>query len=353
MDDGMLRETVYPLLRRAVNYQIHRLEKQADGKYHVPLSLSPELWEVRDASYELSLLRWGCQALLASGKRLGLPPQEFDRYRDVLANLVDYPVDGATGYMVGEGQPFNKAHRHFCHLMMMHPLQLVTGQTPAERELMRKSIENYARMNLHARGDKATFEFTARSAMWSLLGEGDGADAELCKFMKCSINTPNSMNYYGPVAPCLETPVYASQCVHDMLLQGYDEWPADGGLQAAIRVFPAVPTTWPDAVFHNLRTPGAFLVSAVRTGGKTRWLRIKSLAGEPCRVKVAFEGPVHATSDRPMEVKTILPGLYEVPLLKGEEVVLYAGEKPAEFKVEPVPVQGGVNYYGLKNGMKQ
>jgi alpha-L-fucosidase 2 len=42
-----------------------------------------------------------------------------------------------------------------------------------------------------------------------------------------------------------------------------------------------MPSRWPEAVFHNLRTEGAFLVSAARQGGKTQWIRIESLANEP------------------------------------------------------------------------
>ena len=48
-------------------------------------------------------------------------------------------------------------------------------------------------------------------------------------------------------------------------------------MQAAIRVFRAVPDRWPNAVFHNLRTAGAFLVSAVREGGRTQRVRVHHL----------------------------------------------------------------------------
>jgi len=56
-----------------------------------------------------------------------------------------------------------------------------------------------------------------------------------------------------------------------------------GGL---IRVFPAVPAAWSNAVFRDLSAEGGFLVSAERKAGKTRWVRVRSLAGEPCRVQV-------------------------------------------------------------------
>lgn len=67
MDDAMLRETVYPILRRAANYQIHRLQKR-DGKYHAPVSHSPEYGDAPDANYELAMLRRACHAVVTAGK---------------------------------------------------------------------------------------------------------------------------------------------------------------------------------------------------------------------------------------------------------------------------------------------
>lgn len=49
-----------------------------------------------------------------------------------------------------------------------------------------------------------------------------------------------------------------------------------GGL---VRVFPALPTAWQDLVVHDFRTEGAFLLSAAREKGATRWVRLASEAG--------------------------------------------------------------------------
>jgi len=56
------------------------------------------------------------------------------------------------------------------------------------------------------------------------------------------------------------------------------------GWGGVIRVFPGVPSSWPDVTVHDVAVEGAFLLSAVRRGGTTQFVRIKSLAGEPCRV---------------------------------------------------------------------
>jgi alpha-L-fucosidase 2 len=345
MDDVMLKDTIYPILRRAANYQIHRLEKQ-QGIYHAPTSHSPEYGDAPDAVYELAMLRWACHAVIAAGNRLGVADTELAAYRDILENLVDYPTD-ERGYMVGRDMPFDKPHRHWCHLQMIHPLQLVTGKTAEERELMVRSMRNFDEVNRHT--GAAAFTFNGLSAMWSLLGDGDRALAEIHRFMKWPNVCPNSMYHEGNY-PCLESPIYAAHNVHELLLQCYDEFPKSGELQATIRIFPAVPTAWPDAQFHNLRTPGGFLVSAKRSGGETHWVCIRSLFGESCRIKPNMKGALEVSGLRQFKLTKTEDEIYELDLMKGEEVLLFREGTDPELEISPLAAQPGKsNYYGLHN----
>jgi hypothetical protein len=61
-----------------------------------------------------------------------------------------------------------------------------------------------------------------------------------------------------------------------MLLQSWNE---------AIHIFPALPESWRECSFYQLRAEGAFIVSARRQGGKTAWIRIESETSAPCRLK--------------------------------------------------------------------
>ncbi len=344
MDDGMLRDTIYPIMKRAANYQIHRLEKR-DGRYHAPVSHSPEYGDAPDANYELAMLRWICHAIIAAGTRLDVESEELAKYRDILANLTDYPVD-ERGYMVGRGMPFNRPHRHWCHLQMMHPLQLVTGKSPKERELMVRSMNNFDLVN--RKSGAAAFTFNGLSAIAALLGDGDRALHELHRFMKWPNLCANSMYQEGN-NPCFESPVYAAHNIHELLLQCYDEFPDSGEFQATVRVFPAVPSTWPGAVFHKLRTMGAFLVTAEHKDGQTQWVRVKSLAGEPCRIKPNLPGPVRSSGKREFALRDLGDGVYTLGLKKGEEILLYTGETAPTPSITPLPAQEGkCNRYGLK-----
>jgi alpha-L-fucosidase 2 len=58
MDDRMLRDTLYPLLARSVNFYRHVMIRKEDGKYHLPLAISPEYGPAEDCNYDLALLRW-------------------------------------------------------------------------------------------------------------------------------------------------------------------------------------------------------------------------------------------------------------------------------------------------------
>jgi hypothetical protein len=57
-------------------------------------------------------------------------------------------------------------------------------------------------------------------------------------------------------------------------------------------VFPAAPQRWRDAEFSGMRTDGAFLVSAVRAGGRTRQVTVESLAGGALKLSNPWGGSV-------------------------------------------------------------
>jgi len=126
-------------------------------------------------------------------------------------------------------------------------------------------------------------------------------------------------------SPCLESSLGMANTIQNMLLQSWSD-PSENE-SGPIRIFPAIPSDWKDIEFHDLRTEGAFLVSAKRIDGKTEWVHIKSLAGEPCRVRPEIKGEIQFKSDRQLKTKQISTGIYEIDIKKGEEVWLYPKDK--------------------------
>ena len=120
-------------------------------------------------------------------------------------------------------------------------------------------------------------------------------------------------------------------------------------LIAAVVLLPAmpsgVPTSWKDVTIDKMRTEGAFLVSASRRGGKTQWIRIESLAGEPCRLKCDVKD---LQSDGDVAIKKLDNGVVEIAMNKGESVLLFPRGKQPKVTIEPVAAQGGqTNTFGL------
>jgi hypothetical protein len=146
-------------------------------------------------------------------------------------------------------------------------------------------------------------------------------------------------------SPCLESSLSAANGIQTMLLQSWGD---------TLRIFPAGPAAWPDAVFHNLRAEGAFLISARRSAGNTQWVRIQSLAGEPCRVKPNFAGePRIVAGAMDTAIKSVGDGVFELALAKGREVVL-AEDGKAPFIVDALPSQSDrLNSFGLPAAKKK
>lgn len=318
MDDAMLREKIFPLLRRSINLYLHVVHEGEDGRLHLAPTYSPETDVYKDANFDLALFRWGCHTLLKACARLQIDDPLIPRWREVTDRLIDFPAD-EKGFMLGSEQTAWDDHRHLSHLLMIYPLYLVNIEQAGTAEVLSRS---YDLAHGGAGSDDGAIEElvamvqTHAGPMGTAMGEGDRALAGL-KRLQAEL-TPNGLWPCGN-NPCIESSLSLANNIQEMLIQSWSD-PA-AARSGPIRIFPALPSAWPDVEFHDLRAEGAFLVSAKRSGGVTRWVRIRSLAGEPCRVRVAMRDLIvegareHAWTD-------VSGGVVEIDLARGEEVVL-------------------------------
>ncbi|MCP4313825.1 MAG: alpha-L-fucosidase [Bacteroidetes bacterium] len=332
MDEDMLREKIYPLLKRSINFYRHMLTEDKDGILHLPKTYSPETKEVPDCNYDLALLKWGCQALIAAAERLNINDPLLPQWKDILRRLTDFPVD-QNGFMLGAGAPMDLSHRHFSHLLMAYPLYLVNiDQEPEQRDLIQKSLNHW----INFKGALQGYSYTAASSLSAAIGNGNDALGYL-KGLEQFLQ-PNGL--YKESGPVMETPLSAAQSIHDMLLQSWNN---------TIRVFPAAPDAWPDMVFQKLRTEGAFLISAVRMDGKTQFIHIKSLAGEPCRIIPGLDGEIKVSGHREFLLTEVEPHLFTLDIKKGEEVLLWSGDEKPDLSISPLPGEKkSFNSFGLE-----
>lgn len=333
MDEKILRDVLFPLLRKAISYYLHFLEPGADGKLHLPATFSPEYGgNTRDCNYDLMLLTWGCRTLLDSAELLGIEDELAPRWREVLARRVAYPTD-TNGFMIGADIPFAKSHRHYSHMLAVYPLYELTGRTPDELALIEKSLAHWVGFEGALQG----YTFTGAASMSALLGKGEDALKYLGQLMSRFIQANTMYKESGPV---IETPLSAAQSLHDMVCQSW------GGV---IRVFPALPAAWKDLTVHNFRTQGAFLLSAVREGGTTRWVRLVSEAGAPCVVRHGIAGAVDVRDGRgrPLRFEDAGDGAIRITLRKGDSALVTAkGDRP-DLSVGPVTANAPAARWGL------
>jgi alpha-L-fucosidase 2 len=327
MDERILNNVLVPLLRGSINYYLKFLTPGADGKLHLPFTFSPEYGvNSPDTTYDLALIRWGCRTLLQAAPNDPLSQQ----WQDVLANLVPYQVD-ENGYMIGAGVPFAKSHRHYSHMLQIYPLYEVTWEQPENRALIQKSLEHW----ISFEGALQGYSFTGAASISAQMLQGDKSAFYLTELLRRFIQ-PNTM--YKESGPVIETPLSAAQSLHDMVCQSW------GGV---IRLFPAVP--WPDAAVQNFRTQGAFLLSASKQAGQTRWMRVYSEAGAPCVLRPGIMGDLTVKDrwGRDLPWREVASGTIEVGLGRGEEAVVYRkGDRP-DFDVAPVPPSAPIQPWGL------
>ena len=313
-DDQRLKEKFLPLLEKCFNTYRHLFKEGPDGKLHLPETTSPEYGSAEDCNYDLGAVQWDLKTLIAESERLGINEGKIPEWKQFQTRLASYPR-GPEGLWVGAKTLLERSHRHYSHLIAFYPLAILDWDNPGEREIIRRSVDYWQGLFADPARRKEPpygYSYTGAASMYAWMEDGEKANAALQDYFD-NRATPNAFYDEGT----LEVGFSVCQSVHDFLLQSR---------RGVIRVFPAVPAAWKDAVFHNLRAEGAFLVSAARKDGKTQWVRVKSLAGEPCRLRI--DGKEQT-----------------IKLAKGEEIVLGAQNGA----VEAVPADPkNCNYYGKK-----
>jgi alpha-L-fucosidase 2 len=344
-----LREKWLPKARRVFEDYRKLLTRGEDGKLHLSPLGSPEYKRFDtfpDTNYNLALLRWLGEAM-TDIVRHTVPSHDPEEkvWEATLADLTPWPTN-ENGLMIGADQPLEESHRHHSHLIGFYPLFVMDPEDPDERQLIKKSLLHWH----HIDGGKklAGYSFTLAASMYAVMGMGDEANANLQRMPddNLTMGTFHTNTFYTEAKgrnPVIETPLSAANSLIELLLQSW---------ASKVRVFPAVPSRWNEAVFHDLRAQGAFLVSAQRVDARTAWVSVESLAGQPLTLKVAdWHGPLTADGVRDFSIKETATGEYEIDLKKGERVLL----RPAANHLNPVvsPVSHPpetANPFGTKKG---
>lgn len=294
MDRDFLEQKAYPWLREVSVFFEAVTEKGADGRRTLPLSSSPEIndnrldaWFSEITNYDVALIRW------TLGKTAELA-DELDKYDDakhwraVLAEMPGLAVDEQSlKLLVAHEYPLKDSHRHFSHLMAIHPLGLITWEDgPDAQKIIKASLKDLDELGTGA-WCGYSFSWLANLAARARDGEKAAKALEIFSTAFCLRSSfhcngdQSGKGYsgftYRPFT--LEGNFAAAAGVQEMLLQSYS---------GTIRVFPAIPESWKDVSFKTLRAEGAFLVSAERKDGNVEQVEIVSEKGGVCRLENPF-----------------------------------------------------------------
>lgn len=315
MDKEMLQR-LYPILKKSTNWMIYNLVKEGDGKYHYPVAWSPELGNFKDCTYHLANARWHCLAMLEAAETLNIDDPLIPKWHDVLDNLVDFPIINGA-YAFGSDKEMTR-HRHWNQLIFFYPTYLVNWDDDSKHAILEKTIEKWG-------AGGTGYSKCGAMGMYASMGKGDEALEHLGELVKNHVLPNTTHEEFNQITVSGATT--AADGIAAMLLQSW------GG---KLRVFPAVPSTWNDVAFHQLRAEGAFLVSAVRKNGATQFVRVFSEAGEPCVVKTDLARPLTATGSRDFTVQDVGDNSVSIDLRKGEFVVLHTRGATPDLAIRPV-----------------
>jgi hypothetical protein len=283
--------------------------------------------------------------LIESNEKANINLVEVANWKQTLADLIPFPVD-SNGLMIGSNQTVDASHRHYSHLLGLYPLFQLNPDSPEDRALVDKSVVHWHQIE----NGKALagYSFTGAASLYAALGRGNDANELLQQFLVGNIRMgqvlPNTFyTEAGGKNPVIETPLSAAASIMELLVQSW------GG---KVRVFPAVPDEWKDASFHQLRAQGGFLVSASRSRGKTDWVSVKSLSGEPLIIKVPdWATAIAVGGKRHPAITKIAEGEFQIVLNIGEEILLSDGSRKVKAEVKPVfHSPETINLYGVKKG---
>ena len=310
MDREFLRQRAYPWLRAVAVFLDELSVRDQNGRRKLPLSSSPEIndnridaWFHTTTNYDLALVRWlyGVAAELATelGKR-----DEAERWMKIGSEWPEFALDDVIKkLLVAPGVPLKESHRHFSHLMAIHPLGLVDwDRGEADRQIIRSSLLDLERLGTDW---WCGYSYAWLGSLWARARNGEKAADALRTFATCFC-LPNSFHVNGDQSGTgkskftyrpftLEGNFACAEGIQEMLVQ------SQGGI---VRLFPAVPAGWRDISFIDLRAEGALLVSAEMKDRRMDLVRIRSEQGGRVRVQNPFDGRELVTeSDRPVKIR--------------------------------------------------
>jgi alpha-L-fucosidase 2 len=269
LDRKFLTTRCYPYFGEAEKYLSAILTSGADGTLRLPLSSSPEIhdnsikaWFKNFTNYDLALIKGfyqNCVEIYKETKDTRLP-----YIQTILAKLPDHAIN-PTGLMVAPDEELTESHRHMSNYMAIFPIQLLDVHNSGHKRIMDNSLRHLEKLGSNY---WVGYSFSWMAILYAKAGQADKCHTMLKNFAT-NFTSSNSFHVNGDQKGgefskftyrpfTLEGNFAFARAVQEMLLQTNHE---------VVEIFPAIPVSWPDVSFANLRIPHACSVSATKENG--------------------------------------------------------------------------------------
>lgn len=303
-DKDFLRNRAYPFIKEVAVYMVQISEVDKNGVRKLEFSSSPEIydnsleaWFPDMTNFDLSLMHFIFKAAAETAEAQGLTV-EAQHWKSLKAQLPFYDLDEQGALTFAKGHPYNDSHRHFSHALAIHPLGLIDwSDGEASQKIINatlKKLEDYG-------PDYWTgYSYSWYANMKARAFDGEAAAKALRIFAECfclkntfhvngdQSGTGKSKFTYRPFT--LEGNFAFASGVQEMLLQSHT---------GVIRVFPAIPQSWQNVSFENLRAMGSFLISAEKKNGKIIKLHVFSEKGGTLKIILPADGSLLIYQTKP------------------------------------------------------
>lgn len=297
-DWDFLVSRAYPYLREvAVFLEAITETRDAQGYRSLPLTSSPEIhdnkpnaWFDALTNYDNALTQWAFSAAAELAPLLG-KHDEAARWHKAHGEMPPLARDERGALLVAEGHPLEASHRHFSHLMAIHPLGLIDEAQGAQaRRTIAATLADLERLGTDW---WCGYSFAWLANIAARARDGAKAERALETFASAFVlrngfhcngdqsGEGHSKFTYRPFT--LEGNFAAAAGLQEMLIQSH---------AGHIEIFPAVPSHWEDIRFNNLRARGGFLVSAVKAGGAVERVHIEATRSGACRLRLPGQDEV-------------------------------------------------------------
>ncbi|MEX2232615.1 MAG: glycoside hydrolase family 95-like protein [Cyclobacteriaceae bacterium] len=329
MDREFLKQKAYPWVKDVAGHFEQITVKDENGFRKLPISSSPEInnndisaWFDQNTNYDLALMRFTFKAAAELAKELG-KQAEADHWKQILKEFPEYALSDNLELMFAPGLHYHESHRHFSHLMAIHPLGLIRWE---DGEKSQAIIINTIKLLDKVGPDWwCGYSYSWLGNIKARAKDGEGAAKALEIFAKAfclknsfHVNGDQTKSGYSKFTYrpfTLEGNFAFASGVQEMLLQSYAGF---------IEIMPAVPSHWKDISFDNLRAEGAFLISAKKTDGQLTEIKIAAEHGGKTKLKLSDKS-WYVAKKKGATSKNLTEGFLELSFEKGGEIVMKNG----------------------------